>query len=136
MEETGGCLCGAIRFRVSGEPYEIGHCHCTACRRQTGAGYATYVVMMARDVSWEGALATYRSTPGVERGFCPTCGSTLSFARPDRGEMSLHAGTFDRPEAIRPRLHVFCGQAVGFAPVGDTLPRHDRFPPGETDREP
>ncbi len=77
----------------------------------------------------------YESSPGVERGFCPTCGSTLSFARPGRGEVNLMVGSLDDPNVIEPVVHIFAEQRLTWLQMDDGLPAHHRFPPGEEDRE-
>jgi hypothetical protein len=79
--------------------------------------------------------AVYESSPGVERGFCPTCGSTLTFARPDRNEMSVLAGSLDNSSVIQPSEHIFVEQRCNWLHVDDGLPSYDRFPPGYEDRE-
>jgi hypothetical protein len=96
----------------------------------------TFVLFDPRNVKWLGEMpAIYDSSPGVERGFCPTCGSTLTFARPDRDEMSVLAGSLDNPSVARPSEHIFVEQCCAWLQVADGLPAHDRFPPGYEDRE-
>lgn len=94
---TGRCLCGDVRFEALGEPNWVGWCHCESCRRAAGTpvtAYAGYPMAMVRFT--RGAPALYASSPGVERGFCARCGSSISFAG-ERwpGEIHLHLGCFD-----------------------------------------
>ncbi len=78
MEWTGGCLCGAVRYRTEAEPLWIAHCHCAMCRKATGAAFGTYAGFPAGSVEWtEGEPTLYRSSSEVERGFCSKCGGTL-----------------------------------------------------------
>jgi len=116
---TGGCRCGAVRYRASGKPKWVAHCHCSDCRKQTGAGYATWLGYEAAAVKWEkGAPKQYASSPGVERGFCGTCGTPISFAGQRwAGEVHLLAGTLDDPKSIAPRAHTFLIDAVPWAHV-------------------
>jgi len=134
---AGGCLCGKIRYRASGPPDWVGHCHCRLCQRQSGAAFMTCVFFRdAGRVAWSGIRpAVYRSSPEVERGFCPECGSTLSFARPARNEMSVIAGTLDNPDAISPSMHIFTDSRCAWLRLADGLPSHGRFPPYFADRE-
>ena len=65
-------------------------------QKHSGSAFVTFVMFRASNVVWLDAKpAVYESSPGVERGFCPTCGSTLTFARPDRDEMNVLAGSLD-----------------------------------------
>jgi hypothetical protein len=77
----------------------------------------------------------YVSSPGVERGFCSKCGSTLSFARPDRGEISVFAGVLDDASGLAPTGHAFFEQHMDWLDTIDDAPRWNRHPPGNEDRD-
>ena len=135
MEWTGGCLCGAVRFQTRSHPLWIGHCHCEMCRRQSGAVMGSYVGFRAGTVVWIGEEPTrYKSSAQVERGFCPACGSTLSFHRVH--ETSIAVGAFDQPEALTPGrppagsaqdCHVFYEQKIPWLEIVDDLLCHQRW---------
>lgn len=136
MAVTGRCLCGAITFEGDGDPAWVVNCHCRICQRASGAGFLTYVGFMSDHFDWtSGPPAIYRSSPGVERGFCPNCGSTLSFARPDRGEISVFAGVLDDPNGLAPTGHAFFEQHMAWLATTDNAPRWNRHPPGNEDRD-
>lgn len=100
----GGCLCGAIRFAADGPPKWTSYCHCASCRRHTGAPVSAYAGFEASTVRFtQGEPAYYPSSPGVRRGFCSRCGSTLTFEG-ERwpGEVHLHVGAFDDPASVPP----------------------------------
>lgn len=103
-ERSGGCSCGRIRFSVHGAPKLVAACHCQSCRRHTGAPVAVYADINAEQIELSGApIDWFETSPGAQRGFCARCGATLAFRsanRPD--ELSLHIGSFDEPEALRP----------------------------------
>ena len=102
IERTGGCLCGDVRFRLNGAPYEVDYCHCHSCRRHTGAPVSAFADCKAGDVT-KGAPTLYESSSGVQRGFCARCGSTLSYASDSLpGEIHIHIGALDRPEDFPP----------------------------------
>ena len=66
MERTGGCLCGAVRYRVTAEPLHATHCHCSMCRRASGAAFLTFATFPASALTWtEGEPAVYRSSPAA-----------------------------------------------------------------------
>ncbi|MFZ5718124.1 MAG: GFA family protein [Pseudomonadota bacterium] len=105
----GGCLCGAVRFRASGPPRWIGWCHCQSCRKHSGAPVSVFVAYGQAEVeATRGEIARFRSSPGTTRGFCATCGSTLTCqgeARPD--ELHIHVGAFDAAGELAPTFHIF-----------------------------
>ena len=123
---AGGCLCGAVRFEARGAPLWVAHCHCTSCRRTTASPFTTYAGYRPDDVAFlSGRPKTYRSSPGVTRGFCPDCGTSISFESerwPD--EIHLFVGTFDDPGDVTPEAHVFTAESVPWLRLADHLPRH------------
>ena len=97
----GRCLCGALRFTAEGPPKWTSYCHCQSCRRHTGAPVSAYAGFEATKVRLDGELTYFSSSPGVRRGFCGRCGSTLTYEG-DRwpGEIHLHIGAFDDPSTL------------------------------------
>ncbi|MGH6905113.1 MAG: GFA family protein [Geminicoccaceae bacterium] len=126
MEWTGGCLCGALRYRASADPIRAVNCHCATCRRSSGAAFMTFVHFPASAFAWtSGEPKRYRSSNEAERGFCPVCGSTLSMHEavlPDRVQVSL--GSLDRPDLVRPHDHVWTSSQLPWLEVVDDLPRY------------
>jgi hypothetical protein len=136
MSWSGGCLCGTVRYETLGEPIWVGHCHCRSCQKHSGSAFTTGVMFRASDLVWDKSKPeVYKSSPGVERGFCPTCGSTLTFARLDRDEVTVLAGSLDNPNVISPSEHIFTEEQCIWLRLDDGLPSHSRFPPGGEDRE-
>lgn len=107
----GGCLCGHIRFRVTGPPDYPHTCSCKMCQRHTGALTVAWVEFSAEAVAWTGpggAPAVYRSSEASSRAFCPLCGSTIG-AIDDDPVVALVTGIFDdaSAEALRPKGHSY-----------------------------
>jgi hypothetical protein len=103
----GGCLCGAVRFRASGAPKWTIWCHCQSCRRHSGAPVSAFASFDETVIEvTKGKIAKF--SPGVLRGFCATCGSTLT-CQGDRlpGELHVHIGAFDEPERLAPIAEVY-----------------------------
>ncbi len=108
MSETwdGGCLCGRIRFRASGRPKWTLWCHCQSCRRHSGAPAAAFASFDETAVEiTAGDITQFVSSPGMRRGFCSTCGSTLTCqGGPTPHETHFHIGAFDHPERLPPPM--------------------------------
>ncbi len=124
---AGGCLCGAIRFRINGEPMAVSHCHCTYCRRATGAPFITWITLPAAAYTLSaGTPAFYHSTDTVRRGFCGACGTTLSYGSNDHAdEVDVSAAALDDPEAVMPDDHLWVGSQLSWVRMDDGLPRLD-----------
>lgn len=113
----GGCQCGAVRFAGKGEPEFISNCHCVSCRKATGAAFSTWVGFKSDNAEWtKGEPSFFASSPGVERGYCKSCGTPLSYAS-DRwpGELHFLIGALDDPEGVEPRTEAFPEDALGWA---------------------
>ncbi len=129
---TGGCLCGAVRYEVLGKPYKITYCHCLSCRKATGAPIVAMVMFRDCEVSYSGQEPQrYDSSPGVRRGFCPTCGTPITWdGEWDGGPIfEFHISTLDRPDEFAPDRHAFVRHRISWFDVADQLPRHEGSSP-------
>ncbi len=100
---SGGCQCGAVRFKIDGPLGKAGICHCRMCQKAFGNFGAALVTVAALDLAWtRGEPAVFRSSAIVSRGFCPRCGTPL-FMRED-GDLNyeMAIGALDDPDAIAP----------------------------------
>ena len=107
VRHAGGCLCGAVRFSVAGDPRAVVACHCTMCRRWSSGPY--FAVECGRDVVLEGEpnIGVCASSDWAERGFCKLCGSNLFYRLRDSGDYQISAGSFDDPSDFTLDLQVF-----------------------------
>lgn len=120
---TGGCLCGAVRYEVHGDPYISGHCHCTTCRKLTGSVFSATANWKRERFVMSGTVKTYES-----RQFCSHCGSRLFFLFDDGVEIFL--GTLDdAPNEIRPMLEVWTIRKESWLPPLSGTVCHDGNPP-------
>jgi hypothetical protein len=102
MTASGGCQCGAVRFRVEGELGEASICHCRMCQKAMGGVFGPFVGVGGATLTWtRGARKTFQSSNKVRRGFCGDCGTPLTFEYGDHS-IGLAIGAFDEPSAIRP----------------------------------
>lgn len=127
---AGGCMCGAVRFEATGNPDRVLNCHCRSCRSHTGAAMATLAVYRPDQVRFSGAARKpYASASGVERAFCQTCGTSLTWEAilGDEAICALHISTFDDPAALPPDGHSFYVERISWFDAVDDLPRHAGF---------
>jgi hypothetical protein len=129
---NGGCMCGAVRYQVAGDSFDISHCHCLSCRKHNGGPVVTLAGFRADQVSWSGAeRKIYESSPGVGRAFCIECGTPLTWEG-DGGEglgpiFEFHISTFDHPELMVPTAHTFARERIAWFDIADELPRYEGF---------
>lgn len=123
MPRTGRCLCGAVRFEIWGEDLWSVHCHCESCRRQTASAFTTFFGVASDAWRWTGvAPSVYVSSPGVERRFCPTCGSPISFeATKFPGETHFYAALLEDQGAVAPTAHVHWEERAPWVSLEDAL---------------
>jgi hypothetical protein len=124
MEYTGGCFCGAIRYRITGEGYDAVNCHCRRCRRSVGAPFVSWVSFRVEEFEYTaGAPAEYESSPGALRAFCSVCGTSLGNRRVDRPEeIVISICSLDQPETVAPGLHIWGSEQLPWVRLADGLP--------------
>ena len=103
MSVTGGCQCGAVRYRIT-TPFENPHiCHCRMCQKAFGNFFAALVGTKKTGLTWtKGTPSFFRSSEIVQRGFCRDCGTPLSFAYDNSARIAVSIGSLDQPQAARP----------------------------------
>lgn len=104
---SGGCQCGAVRYRAVLQAETAHICHCRMCQKAMGNAYAPLVSAATATLTWtRGAPATFRSSATVDRGFCATCGTPLFYRATDGSDTALTIGSLDDP-ALAPPLHQY-----------------------------
>jgi len=121
LTHTGGCQCGAVRFRMNGQPKDVSVCHCRMCQKAFGAYYAPLVAVGDAEVIWtRGAPKRFASSNFVQRGFCGDCGTPLTYEAPDG--LSLAAGAFDEPSQLPPTIQFGVECKLAFVDAIPALP--------------
>lgn len=128
---TGGCACGAIRYRSAGPARYMGNCHCRHCQQATGSAYFPAVVVPNTDFTLEQGTPKWFDRPAdaghtMRRGFCPDCGSPLlliNTARP--GVTVIYAGSLDDPSWYAPCRDIFVAAAQPWDMLHPDLPKFD-----------
>ena len=123
----GGCLCGAIRYEGTGEPYHVTHCHCEDCRKSAGAPFVTWASFRQGNFQFTQRKPIEFEWAGRVRSFCPKCGSALTFmSRLDADEIDVTVATFDQPEIVTPADHIWTEDRISWIKLADNLPQHAR----------
>jgi len=127
----GGCLCGAVRYEVSIDGREVvDYCHCRECRKASGAPVTAWVqVAPGAFRVTRGEARGFASSLAAVRWFCGGCGSPVYMTDADGKSVGVTVGTLDEPKAVRPTVHGWEGERVGWLNVVDGLPRFMKAPP-------
>jgi hypothetical protein len=121
----GGCLCGRVRYRATGEPQRPHYCHCRMCQRGVGAPLTAWVNLPLEGfVYTAGAPAYYRSSRELQRGFCSNCGASICTLADGDAYICITLASLDDPARIAPALHMWTSSQVPWLEVDDELPRH------------
>ena len=119
----GGCLCGAVRYRLDAAPSDAGWCHCRTCQLNSGAPAMAFASIAPADFIVERgaeALRTTTSSATGERVFCGDCGTPLLTREVDgSGTCDFSLATLDDPAAVEPGFHIFTASRIPWADIAD-----------------
>lgn len=126
---VGGCFCGHVRYEIAGKPKLTEYCHCTSCRKATGAPVMTWAGVASEAFRiLRGKPSTYSSSPGVERSFCGRCGTSLTIYSQEYPEdIYVAIASFDDAQAVAPEIHIWRDDRLAWFETADDLPRYTRF---------
>ena len=131
MAITGGCLCGKVRYEITGQLFDSTHCHCSMCRRHHGAIFATYADFKPGSFKWlkgEEWVKIYETPTGEGWAFCTECGSSLAGSA--RGVInSITLGSVEGDPGVKPESHIFVGSKAKWHEITDDLAQFDEWPP-------
>ncbi|HEY7758710.1 MAG TPA: GFA family protein [Burkholderiales bacterium] len=122
----GGCFCGNLRYEAAGKPSHETNCHCSICRRTTGAAFVTWFTVPRSALRFtSGEPARFKSTPKAVRTFCPQCGTQLTFEHEDfADEIDVTTCSLDNPEALPPTDHTWTRSKLNWIELADVLPQY------------
>jgi len=135
LPQSGGCLCGGVRFELDTVPETASYCHCTRCQRRTGTAASVQTRVSADDlrvVAGEELVREWAPADGWAKCFCGRCGSALWSRDPATGALGVRLGAFDSDPGVRPSYRQYVAYAAAWEQIPDDgLPRFDeRRPPG------
>lgn len=131
---SGSCLCGSVRYRIEGDARAFHHCHCRRCRKATGTGHASNIILVPDSIDWlagEDLLRSYK-VPEAARFrtmFCSNCGSHLPRVAPDMSLAVVPAGSLDHAPDIRPGSRIFWDSRAEWSCDDTELPVWPEYAP-------
>lgn len=129
---NGGCLCGAVRYKATGEVSRFYHCHCMRCRKATGTGHASNL-FLAGSIEWERGqdqVASFKP-PDAERftnTFCRTCGGRVPRFIEALGMVFIPAGSLDDEPGSAPQARIFIGSRAAWSCDGTAMTEFSEYP--------
>ena len=131
----GGCLCGTVRYESSADPMMAAHCHCVDCRKSSGTGHCTHLVVSKGAFTVSGTVTFYERPADsgnlVSRGFCPTCGSAVYSTNSGMPDVVFpRASSLDDPEIAKPQMVVYSSRAPSWDFIDPKLPASSEMPEG------
>ncbi len=125
---AGGCLCGAVRYRIAAPPRFTSYCHCGDCRKASGAPVVVWTFFPAGSLTWIRGVPRTLVFAARERTFCPDCGTPLTFFDPTiPGEFEVTTCSLDDPDSMPPMDHNWLEDRLSWFETADSLPRHARY---------
>ena len=126
----GQCHCGAARYDMPAEAYHQAICHCSDCRRHSGAPVVAWGLVDRDALQVQGETREYASSEHGRRHFCPRCGTSLFYTNDVvfPGKIDVQVATLDDPDAIPPKVQIQLAERIHWMDNLDQLPKFDRYP--------
>ena len=131
----GKCLCGGVRFALSGELPNLYQCHCSLCRKVTGSSANAAFRIDLAQLTWiegEALVQKYESDTGFKSHFCSRCGSPLPNLTANDSAWWVPVGLLEAAEGMQVGAHVFVGSRAPWDVVADSGEHFDEMPDAET----
>ena len=126
VDLTGGCQCGAVRYRLTAWPTGENVCHCRMCQKASGGPFMAFAGVPVADLCWtRGTPKAFASSAVAERGFCGDCGTPLTYRIVGRDRVSVTIGSLDRPFDMAPRMQYGVELKAAWLDSIPTLPERD-----------
>jgi hypothetical protein len=134
MEVTGGCLCGAVRYRITAAPMVTRLCWCRVCQYLAAGNATVNTCFPSNALTVEGQLSVFTLTADsgnvMHRRFCGKCGTQMFSEAESRPHLIfVRAGTLDDPKVVKPAMTIWTSAAPPWACIDERIPRVDRQPP-------
>jgi hypothetical protein len=134
VSEIGGCLCGQVRYNISGRIGGLVYCHCKQCRKAQGSIFAANIPVLQKHFSLTSGsevITSFRSSANKSRYFCPTCGSGIYSYLDGASSLRIRAGTLDDAPSLRLSAHIYINSKVHWLRLADGIPQFIEKEPRE-----
>jgi hypothetical protein len=130
---TGGCLCGAVKYRISAAPLDAGYCHCRLCQKSSGAPTLAWLTVPIHGFAYtHGNPTRFHSSPHSQREFCGLCGTQLAFRRSRLARtVDITLASLHSPDRVQPEYHIWTQSQRPWLEISDSLPRHEDAGPDQ-----
>jgi hypothetical protein len=130
----GSCLCGAVKYQVTGEPQRFYYCYCSRCRKVTGTEHASNLFLQPAALKWfsgEEQIRVFKVPEALRftNSFCAICGSRLPRQGKDSDVVIIPAGSLDDAAPIKPQARIFFGSRASWSCIEGELPAYAELPP-------
>ena len=130
---SGSCICGSISYTITGEPHKFFHCYCMRCRKSSGTGHASNILLKSNTVTWEEGeqLLSSFKVPDAERFrtvFCSKCGSPMPRLAPNMSIAVIPAGSLDSQLPLPPTDRIFYTSKTDWSCTLDDIPTWSEYP--------
>jgi hypothetical protein len=126
----GSCQCKAVKYEINPAVLLVGNCHCTICRKLTGASFSTIVIVAEDDlnvVHGSDQLSTWQVTDLAAKNFCCKCGTPIfNTNKKYPGRRMIFLGSFDDPQFTAPTVNVHCENMLPWVPSLGELKKFDQ----------
>lgn len=131
---SGSCLCGAVEYTVNGDIQSFFHCHCQRCRKASGTGHASNVILASATLTWnsgEDLVRRFKVADArvFENVFCSVCGGRIPRHSAESSYAVVPAGSLDEAPELEVNARIFTGSSAAWSCTGDTLPAFEKYPP-------
>ncbi len=132
ISSSGSCLCGKVKYVISGSVGDIVHCHCKTCRKAHGSAFSSVAAVSDNDFKLSGSefLNSFESSIGKKRYFCSYCGTQIYAKREGQGHIILRLGSLDTDPASKEKNHIWVSQKASWYEINNDLPQYQEFEKG------
>jgi hypothetical protein len=131
-KHQGSCLCGCVKYELSGDFQSFFLCHCTRCQRDTGSAHAANLFSKASVLTWlqgEGDVKTYQHPNTLHtKSFCQNCGSALPTVAESINSVVVPAGSLDSAIPISPTAKIFVASCSSWSVDLSNVPSYEKLP--------
>jgi hypothetical protein len=126
---TGSCLCGNVKYQISGTIGDIVHCHCQTCRKAHGSAFSSVAAVKDKDFKLinKATLGCYESSKGKNRYFCPNCGTQIYAKKDGTEHIVLRLGSLDDDPKSDETSHIWVSQKATWYSLNSNLPEYLEF---------